>query len=261
MVEVQPAYDPFFQCAYAMLVLSYLAWNELVLRIILLLANILFILEGIIIIDVAVDVVVWCGAIVIVTIFYIVLIIYRNRTIHFDADFDALYNSVFSDVLTRHEFNLMIKKKVLKSHSIKAIGSQIVLAGNPFDYMYILGDCTDSTISLAHGQFTDGSNLLLDRMVSYAWIGCVEYIEQEISQEPQLYKVSAYLAESKESFVYYTIDLARLKRQMNKKNTGMSIQNAFLAKMLGYLTSYLRKADKRYIRAKSTLKTIRTSDL
>lgn len=256
MTELQPAFDPFFQVAYALLVLSYLAWNELTLRVILLFANILFVLEGLIIVNVAVDIVVWTGAIVIVTIFYIVLILYRSRPIHFSSEFEALYLNVFSEVLLRHEFNLLIKKKIIRSKEIRSVRTQIVMAGNPFDFLYILGDCKSTKVALASGQNVGRSNVLIERMESYAWIGPVEYIEEQETLTPQLHKVSAYVTEITEPFTYYAIDLERLKAKMRSKRHGMSIQNAFLAKMLGYLTSHLKYIDKEYIRAIAATKSL-----
>jgi hypothetical protein len=256
MTELQPAFDPFFQVAYALLVLSYLAWNELTLRVILLFANILFVLEGFIIVNVAVDIVVWAGAIVIVTIFYIVLILYRCRPIYFSSEFEALYLNVFSDVLLRHEFHLLIKKKIIRFKEIRSVRTQIVMAGNSFDFLYILGDCKSTKVALASGQNVDGTNLLLESMESYAWIGTVEYIQEEETLTAQLYKVSVYVAAITTPFTYYTIDLARLKRQMKSKRYGMSIQNAFLSKMLGYLATHLRFIDREYIRALSAVKSL-----
>jgi hypothetical protein len=254
MPELQPALDPFFQVANALLVLSYLAWSELTLRVILLIANILFILEGFIIFDIAVDLVIWVGAILIVTIFYIIRILYRSRPIHFSSELEALYSNVFSDVLSRHEFHLLIKNKAIKAKEIRSVNSQIVMAGNPFDFLYILGDCKSTKVALVTGQNVGRTSVLVERMKSYAWIGPAEFIEEQETLTPQLFKVSACVAEITEPFTYYAIDLERLKAKMKSKRHGMSIQNAFLAKMLGYMTSHLKAIDKEYIRALSAAK-------
>jgi hypothetical protein len=213
-------------------------------------------LEGIFTLDIGVDLVAGTFVMACLTIYTIYKLIYARCKKNIPPEFEALYSNVFADVLTRYEFHLLIQSKVLKVKEARAIGTQLHLAGNPFKSIIILGNCDATQVSLKFGALADPANVLVKEMMSWSWIGCIEFIEFiEVLQcsGPIYTKLTVIVTHTEVPFNYYQVHIHRLMKLFKDKRSGMSIQNAFLTKMLGYLGNRLYLHDKRYVKAKSLI--------
>mmetsp|Transcript_15944 Transcript_15944/g.29194 ORF Transcript_15944/g.29194 Transcript_15944/m.29194 type:complete len:269 (+) Transcript_15944:126-932(+) len=254
MVSIQPFRSFFYQSAYLCSLLSCFTKNELVIRFLQLVGTILFMFEGIFSIDIGVDLV--CGTFVMCcfTLTYIIQILIRTCPKRFDNHFEKLYTHVFADVLSRAEFYLLLKYKAIKVKEVRASGTQLQLAGNNFNSLVILGDCSNSNLALTVGPIREPDDVLVKTLKSWAWIGCIEYMEHlENPGKTTFLKTTCVLTQTEDPFIYYKVSINRLRRVFNDKRSGISVQNAFYMRMLEYLGERLYVHDERYIRAKSII--------
>lgn len=253
MVKILPFRSFFYQSAYTCSILGCMTKNELVVRCLQLIGTVCFMLEGIITIDIGADLVSATCLMCCFSIYYIFRIIRRSWPLKFTEQLEALYSHVFADSLTRFEFSLLLKDKVIKVKEARVSGTQLQLTGNHFKSVIILGDLPDTNVALTFGPIVNPEDVLVKHMKPWSWIGCIEFIES-MQGGPNLNKTTLFVTHTMAPFTYYKIHIKRLVKVFEDKHSGMSIQNAFYMKMLGYLADRLYIHDRRYLRARSIMR-------
>jgi len=245
------------QVAHAFLLLSFIQWNQLYLRITVLGANISFACLGIFIFTISLDLIWWNSIQAVINIFHISRILYKQKKIKFENQLEELYVNVFSDVLTRWEYKLLLEKCIKKKQA-NAKDTQIIKAGNPFSDIIIIGNYEEGSEVELKKKVGEQEEVISSNLERWSWVGTIEYVtlyEEGLrlhvagTDSEIRYGVTLTLRNlpiKEKPFVYYKLNVDKMLRLFKHPGHGNAISKGILAKMLGHCSKIVIQRQEEY---------------